>query len=581
MRQELEQKITVVLRELFGTAGGDMAVELGRPDEQFGDFSTNAALKLAKSLGRPPREVAEELAEELRSRLGDQSGQTGPVREVAVAGPGFINLTLSDQALLGMLSAEPARRLTGKTVVAEYSDPNPFKVLHAGHLYTTVVGNAIGNLLAAAGGQVHRVNFGGDVGLHVGKTMWGIVRHAGGSGLDEAKARAYTDELADKPLKERAAEMAARYVEGNDAYEDDAAAKEKIVAYNKRVYELHEKNEHGSDFAKVYWTCRQWSYDYFKLFYEQIGVEPFEKFYPESETTPGGVATVKEQLKKGVYQESDGAVVFKGEAYGLHTRVFINSQGLPTYEGKDVGLIMQKWTDYEFDLSVVITGNDIVEYMKVVLKSVEQFQPELVERTRHLTHGQVKLEGGVKMSSRKGNVLYADDILGAAETAARKVAAQNTAETAYSAVKYALLKQRLGGDIIYDAEESVAVEGNSGPYLQYAHARARSVLKKAGAASGSSDAASHSDSVLQPDERSLVRKIGEYAETIDQAVYDLMPHHICTYLYELAQTFNRFYEANRVIGDERQQLRLGLVNSYADTLKRGLSLLGIASPDKM
>jgi arginyl-tRNA synthetase len=404
------------------------------------------------------------------------------------------------------------------------------------------------------------------------------VKHAsGGTDLDEAKARAYVESLAGKPLPERAAEMAARYVEGNDAYEDDPAAKEAIVEYNRRVYGLHDSNDRQGDFAQVYWTCREWSYDYFKLFYEQIGVEPFEKFYPESETAPAGVAAVQEQLKKGVYRESDGAVVFRGEPYGLHTRVFINSQGLPTYEGKDVGLILRKWADYSFDMSVVITGNDIVEYMKVVLKSVEQFEPELVKRSRHLTHGQVKLEGGVKMSSRKGNILYADDILGAAEAAARKVAERGAAETANAAVKYALLKQRLGGDIIYNPAESVAVEGNSGPYLQYAHARARSILGKAGTAPDADIPAAD----LQPGERTLVRKMSEYAETVDKAVVELMPHYICTYLYELAQTFNRFYENNRVIGDERQQLRLVLVQKYADTLKNGLTLLGIASPDKM
>lgn len=569
MKEELERQVAEACVDLFSTEA--TGVELTRTEAKFGDFSTNVALKFAAQLGRKPRDLAEELAGALKERLSDK------ISEVSVAGPGFINLTLRDQTLLDSLAVGPDRSLEGQTIVAEYSDPNPFKVLHAGHLYTTIVGNAIGNLLAAAGGEVHRVNFGGDVGLHVGKTMWGILKHAGGTELDESKTRAYIDGLAGKPLPERAAEMAARYVEGNDAYEDDAAAKEKIIEYNRRVYELHATGEHESDFAKIYWACREWSYDYFRLFYKQIGVEPFEKFYPESQTAPAGVTAVQEQLKKGVYEKSDGAVVFRGEPYGLHTRVFINSQGLPTYEGKDVGLILRKWADYNFDLSVVITGNDIVEYMKVVLKSVEQFEPELVQKSRHLTHGQVKLEGGVKMSSRKGNILYADDILGAAEAAAREVAEPGAAETANAAVKYALLKQRLGGDIIYDPKESVAVEGNSGPYLQYAHARARSILHKAGVVLSADFPATD----LQPGERALVRKMSEYAETIDKAVTELMPHHICTYLYELAQTFNRFYENNRVIGDDRQQLRLALVSRYADTLKSGLTLLGIASPDKM
>jgi arginyl-tRNA synthetase len=284
---------------------------------------------------------------------------------------------------------------------------------------------------------------------------------------------------------------------------------------------------------------------------------------------------VQEQLAKGVYKKSDGAIVFDGEAYGLHTRVFINSEGLPTYEAKDVGLIMAKWRDYHFDRSVIITGNDIVEYMKVVLKSVEQFAPQLAARTTHLAHGNVKLTGGVKMSSRKGNFLRAVDVLEMAHEANKQASGRDDEQAVLGAVKYALLKQRIGADIIYDPQESVSLEGNSGPYLQYAHARARSVLGKAKTA-----AAEHLER-FEGGERELARKISEYPEVLEKAVHELMPHHVCTYLYELAQTFNRFYEHNRVVGDDREAQRLKLVSLYADVLKDGLAILGIAAPDNM
>ena len=286
--------------------------------------------------------------------------------------------------------------------------------------------------------------------------------------------------------------------------------------------------------------------------------------------------TVREQLAKGVYKESDGAVVFEGEPYGLHTRVFINSEGLPTYEAKDVGLIMKKWDDYKFDQSVISTANDIVEYMKVVLKSIEQFRPELAEATNHMTHGMVKLAGGTKMSSRLGNFLRAVDVLDIAQEANREQNGQATEDTSLGAVKYSFLKHRMGGDLIYDPKESVSLEGNSGPYLQYAHARARSILGKAGSASGQEISGN-----LEAGERTLVRKITEFTEVVDQATNELMPHHICTYLYELAQDFNRFYENNRVVDDPRQSLRIALVEEYAKTLKNGLQLLGIAAPDRM
>ena len=503
--------------------------------------------------------TAQQLAEKLQ--------ETGEFQDVTVAGPGFINIRVTDEVLLTQMKREPAAFLTGQTIVAEYSDPNPFKVLHAGHLYTTLVGDVMTRLLAVSGAEVHRVNFGGDVGLHVAKNMWAIVRYLGGENPHKLA------DVSDDP-HERASWLSARYVEGNTAYEEDEAVKQEIVTINKRVYQLHTDDDHDSDFAKIYWTCRQWSYDYFNVLYDELEVLPFEKYYPESQTAPVGLETVRRELKNGVYKESDDAVVFDGDRYGLHTRVFINSAGLPTYEAKDVGLIMQKWADYHFDQSFVITGNDIIEYMKVVQKSIEQFEPELVRRSRHITHGNVKLTGGQKMSSRKGNVLLALDILDAASAAQ---AAMNDGQldkaVMLGAVKFAFLKGKVGGDIVYDPAESVSLHGNSGPYLQYAHARARRILEKV-------------DSITMPvtvhdEDRLLVRKLGEYSEIVELAAKTLEPHHVCNYLFELAQEFNRYYEKNQVIGSQYEQHRTGLVAVYADTLRAGLMILGIAAPDKM
>lgn len=558
MKDELEKKIAAACQELFAT---DITPELTRPEEQFGDYSTNIALQLAKQLGKNPREIGETLAVKLRETLSDQ------VNEVTVAGPGFVNFKLGDKVLLTALQTTPTQSLAGQTIVAEYSDPNPFKVLHAGHLYTTITGDAISRLLEVAGAQVHRLNYGGDVGLHVGKTMWAIVQHLGGE---------YPEKLKAVDPAERLEWLSVRYVEGNTAYEKDETAKTAIVAANKQVYQLHTAHDHESPFAQIYWTCRQWSYDGFDELYEQLQVSKFEKYIPESEITPLGMEIVHKGLAQGVFEESDGAVIFRGEPHGLHTRVFINSGGLPTYEAKDLGLAATKWQQYHFDQSIIITGNDIVEYMKVVLKALENFYPEVVARSRHFTHGNIKLPGNVKMSSRKGNILRASDILDAAQAANKAANNQESHETVLAAVKYAFLKQRIGGDIIYEPAESVALEGNSGPYLQYAHARARSILNKA-----ESGEIEFSEQKLEPGERSLVRKIGEYTEVVDKAVGELMPHIVVTYLYELAQTFNRFYENSRVIDDPRQAFRLTLVRCYAETLESGLGLLGIVAPDKM
>ncbi len=558
MKQELAAATVQACKELFDT---EVLVELTRPDEQFGDYATNVAMQLAGTVRQKPRDIADKLVAELRRKL------SGTVKEITIAGPGFINLRLHDHALQTQLKATGSLHPTGyegQTVVFEYSDPNPFKVLHAGHLYQGAVGDAIARLLERAGADLHCVNFGGDVGLHVAKNMWAILKELGGE---------HPEKLRDISPEKHAQWLSECYVKGNAAYEDDETAKAEIIDINRRVYRLHELDDHDSPFAQIYWTCRGWSYDYFDAFYARVGSR-FEKYYPESITAPLGIRTVHEQLKKGVYEESDGAVVFRGEPYGLHTRVFINSNGLPTYETKDVGLVMAKWQDYHFDRTIIFTGNDIVEYMKVVLKSIEQFAPELAQRTTHLTHGNVKLAGGVKMSSRKGNFLRAQDVIDIVAKTCHEATGQASDEVVLGAIKYAFIKHRIGADIIFDPKESVSLQGSSGPYLQYAHARARSILKKA---TSSEDIKGE----FEQDERSLARKITEYPEVMQTAVHDLMPHHIAIYLYELAQAFNGFYERNRVIGDPRETLRLSLVQSYAETLKDGLQLLNIHAPDHM
>ena len=570
MKQQLEQAIAAIIDELYGLK---ITLELSRTEPKFGDYATNVALQLSKQLGKAPSEIATEIVAKIASSLSEQ------VAEIQIAGPGFINLTLTDSTLVAGLLVDAAQVWTDKKVLVEYSDPNPFKPLHAGHLYTTLVGDAIARLLEASGANVTRLNYGGDVGLHVGRTMWAIIELLGGE---------YPEKLAEIPVADRPHWLGARYVEGTAAYEDNETAKAAIIELNARVYQIHNTNDHDSPLAQMYWTGRQWSYDYFVELYKQLEVTPFDRIIPESEIVPLGLKIVHEQTTKGIYENSDGAVVFKGEPFGLHTRVFINSKGLPTYETKDIGLVMTKWQDYHFDRSIVITANEQQQYMAVMLKSLEQFEPEVAARSEHLTHGLVKLKGGVKMSSRKGNTADALEILEAAAAANKAATGQDNSDTVLGAVKYAFLKVRVGGDIIYDPNESVSLEGNSGPYLQYAFARACSILAKAGQSVDQlkvvltgSDVNITKLTDLEPGERLLVRKLAEYGEVITKASADLTPHHVCSYLFELAQDFNRFYENNRVIGNDRQELRLQLVENYARTLHAGLTILGIPTPEKM
>lgn len=546
--QEIRDQLKNVIKNLYGLdVDPDMT---SAPENIDADYSSNIALKLAKDLHKSPMQIATEI------EAGLVDFQTN------LSTPGFINFTLSDDFLRSRVEELNSNfeqnissdKYAGKTVICEFSDPNPFKVLHVGHLYTSIVGDSISRLFEYAGAKVIRANFGGDVGLHVAKTMYIL-------------GQKDTENL-------QIEDIAKCYVEGTAAYEDNEEAHQKITELNKEIYKINSEDIHDTDLAKLYWRGRELSYDYFKDFYAKIGVE-FDKFYPESTVAGLGLQKVREELEKGVYEMSDGAVIFNGEKFGLHTRVFINQEGVPTYETKDVGLIFTKWQDYHFDKSVVITGSEQLDYMKVVLKSIEQYAPELVEKTSHLTHGLVKLPGNVKMSSRKGNFLKAVDVLDMIKDELKSAYDSSDERVALAATKYAFLRYKMGGNIIFDPKESVKMTGNSGPYLLYSAVRAKKILMNA-TGQGSSD-----DFTLTSHEKNLIKKLLEYKEVLDESVSEMAPHKVASYLYELAQEFSRFYENCPVLGNAEETERVKIVKIYLDTMVHGLSILGIEIPEEM
>lgn len=542
--ENLRDNLKKVILEVFGI---DFEPEITpAPENIDADYSSNAPLKLTKELHDNPFNIAEKISEKIDGSF--------------VSKPGFVNFKISDGDLNEKISGLADRfeilsdKFAGKTVICEFSDPNPFKVLHVGHLYTSVVGDSISRLFEYAGAKVIRANFGGDVGLHVAKTMY-ILKQ---KNIDDLTIE----------------DIAKCYVEGTAAYEDDENAKVEITELNKEIYKINADDIHGTEISDLYWKGRELSYEYFKNFYARIGVK-FDVFYPESTVAALGLSKVLEELEAGVYEKSEGAVIFDGEKYGLHTRVFINKEGVPTYEAKDVGLIFKKYDDYHFDKSVVITGNEQLEYMKVVLKSVEQYAPELVEKTSHLTHGLVKLPGNVKMSSRKGNFLKAVDVLEMVSDELKNEYNSEDLKVSTAAYKYAFLKYKMGGDIVFDPKESVKMTGNSGPYLLYSAVRASKILSAAGVLG---DIENYIYNIY---EKNLAKKLLEYKELLDEAVAEMAPHKLANYLYETAQEFSRFYENCPVVGSSEEAERIKLVKVYFETMKHGLNILGIEIPEEM
>jgi len=369
-------------------------------------------------------------------------------------------------------------------------------------------------------------------------------------------------------LRDQNLEWGQAYAFGNKFYEDDENVKKEIQELNKKIYERSDKN-----INKLYDQGKKESLAAFDKIYEKLGTK-FDDFIFESQSGPVGKEIVLENLGKIFHEGDNGAIIFKGEKFGLHTRVFINSEGLPTYEAKDLGLANIKNKKYKYDNSVVVTGNEVNDYFKVMLCALEQINPELAKKTKHIGHGMLRLPEG-KMSSRTGNVVTGESLIEKVqELVKEKNKDENISEAvAIGAIKYSILKQSIGSDIIYDFNKSISFEGDSGPYLQYAYARAESVLRKAKAEKVKPSLKIFPEQITQ-----LEKKICQFPEVVSKSAKNFEPHFLVLYLTELAGEFNNYYAKNKIADSP---YRLALTANFAKVMKNGLWLLGIKTLEKM
>jgi len=518
---------------------------------------------LAKLEDKNPRELAEQIASQINKAKPDWLAKT------EVAGPGFLNFNLSDEFLISQIKDILTRGETygegdhakGLKTIVEYTDPNPFKEFHIGHLMSNAVGESISRIIAANGAEVKRACYQGDVGMHVAKAVWAIKKQ----NLSDPENIA-TDVLGKM------------YKIGALAYESDEQAKKEIQEINQKIY-----NHDDAEINKIYDAGKKISIDYFKKIYQKLGTK-FDFYFFESESGAFGKQMVEEN--KSVFTTGEGgAIVYAGEADGLHTRVFVNSEGLPTYEAKELGLAKIKYDQYPYDYSVVVTGNEIKEYFKVILAAMKKVFPELATKTHHVTHGMLRLPSG-KMSSRTGDVITAENLITeVTEKIKAKLAESEKGgnlseeileQVAIGAIKYSILKQDSSKDIIFDLDKSISFEGSSGPYLQYTFARTQSLLEKAKTEN------------IQPDLTNseapgeLEHLVYRYPEVVVRAGEHLAPHLITTYLTELASAFNAYYATNQIVSDKPESAyRVALTGAVSRVLENGLKLLAIATPEKM
>ncbi|MBI4068071.1 arginine--tRNA ligase [Candidatus Kaiserbacteria bacterium] len=526
-------------------------VTLEHPAElKNGDYSSPVAIQYAKKLGKKPRDLTEEIVAKLRTIEG--------VDKIEVAGAGFINFYLARSALAKAMEEARLETTWGrndtnkdKKMMVEYTDPNPFKEFHIGHLMSNAIGESVARLTEFTGAEVKRANYQGDVGPHVAKAIWGLKK----LGLNAADP---TD-------------LGKAYVAGASAYEDDANVRAEIDAINAKLYERSD-----DELNKLYDVGRKTSLAHFEEIYKVLGTK-FDHYFFESEAAPKGMEIVG--AHPDVFVKSEGAIVY----HGPHTRVFFTAKGLPTYETKELGLALMKAKEFPFDLSITVTAHEQSGYFEVVLDAMKKVLPELAPKVKHISHGMMRLASG-KMSSRTGDVITGESLLRDLTEAARGRAKESRAEDpeklsqdiAVGAIKYQILKQASGRDIIFDRERALSLEGDSGPYLQYAHARAHGVMEKA----REQNVAAAVDKNAEP--TGLSRLLHRFPEAVAKAAQELEPHLLTNYLLEFASAFNRWYANEQILdGTPAAAHKLALTDAVRVTLKNGLWLLGIPAPEKM
>ena len=550
------QKIKDALKRAFEKLNiSSENILLEHPAElKNGDYSTGLALQYAKQASMKPHELAEKLV----ASLGSVEG----IAKIEIAGPGFINFYLTSQALAVSLEKAGSEDMwganeseKGKVILMEYTDPNPFKEFHIGHLVPNAIGESISRLFQFSGADVKRANYQGDVGIHVAKSIFILLEKG----------------ITDPTI----ADLSTAYPEGSKRYEEDTAVKEAIDALNKKIYDKSDASVN-----ELYAKGRALSLQHFEEIYKVLGTK-FDFYFFESETGPVGVGIVR--AHPDVFVESEGAVIFKGEEHGLHTRVFLNKLGLPTYEAKELGLAKMKEDATPFNLTLTITGNEQKEYFKVVMKAIEFALPELHGKLAFKTNGMLRFAEG-KMSSRTGNIIRGEDLIADLSAQASARAAESRAENAgklaqdiaVAAIKYQTPKQASSKDIIFDRDRALSLEGDSGPYLQYAHARGSAVVEKA----KEQGVTAKVDANKKPD--NLTRLLSRFPEIVEYATSEREPHLLTNYLLEIASAFNSWYAQVHILdGTAETPHKVAIVEAVRRTLKNGLWILGIPAPEKM
>jgi arginyl-tRNA synthetase len=591
MKEKLEQLIIDALTTLSLPV---TKVEVNYPKELGrGDYMTNVAFSVPKKLAKEsvlgkvsvpdvtsdaggvvwgsPKELAEIIAGKILETKPDY------IQKIEVAGPGFINFYLSKtffaDTIEEILSKEDEWGSTtihkGKKILVEHSSPNLFKPFHIGHVMNNAIGESITRLAKFSGAKVTAISYPSDVSLGIGKAVYVLLQDGGLEKLREFK----------EPL-EALTYLGDCYVRGTKLHDEDPTAALEMRSITK---DLYEKNE-DSEGYKVYVEAKEINLTYFKSITKILG-SVFDDFIYESEAGVAGGKIVRENTP-AIFKESEGAFIYEGEQDGLHTRVFINKDGYPTYEAKDIGLLSLKFKKFSPDLSIFITDHEQEEYFKVVIAAAGKIEPTWQEKTIHRLHGRMSFKGQ-KMSSRLGGVPLAqtlidtlfEEVTERSERLEKKDNEDTIRAIAIAALKFTILRAMAGKNINFDPETSLSFEGDSGPYAQYTAVRAGSILEKA-------EKENIKLSHKMPEgwtTSNIERMFIHFPGIVERSIAEWAPHHIVSYLLALGQAFNSWYAETKIVDvdDTTSPYKLAITKAFRTTMQNGLFLLGIETPEKM
>lgn len=509
---------------------------------------------------------------------------------------GFLNLSIADEYWINQLYKEilpdtfAVAAPNGKKVMVEYSSPNTNKPLHLGHVRNNLLGFSVAEILAAAGYEVIKSNLVNDRGIHICKSMLAWQRFGNGetpesTGMkgDHLVGKYYV--IFDKEYKKQIEELKA-----SGQTEDEAKKNAPII---KEAQEMLQQWEAGNEAVISLWkTMNNWVYTGFAETYRKLGVT-FDKFYYESDTYLLGKDIVDEGLEKGVFfKKDDGSVWIDLTSEGLDEKLVLRSDGTSVYMTQDMGTAQLKYNDYHMDKSIYVVGNEQDYHFKVLFTILKKLGKDGAEGLYHLSYGMVDLPSG-KMKSREGTVVDADDLM---EEMEQKAKEQTEAKgkinefgeeekqqlfhmIGMGALKYFLLKVDPKKRLLFDPAESVELEGHTGPFIQYTHARIKSVLRKAKITNNNITVVK-----LAAEELDLILTLTQFPAIIQTAAEGYSPAIIANYVYELAKTYNKFYQVCPIIQVEDEavkQFRLQLSAAAGKVINKGMKLLGIEVPERM